>query len=135
MLAGVNPVIIRCLQVRTSDFSLNVSMFVEIIKYLFVNLIGNNRFHTIMQNKLQEFPPASKLDGKVYGNQTSTIRKEHIESNMDGLTVDEVIFKLARTFVVEVNSLFTLMVWFCCCYFHIWSIGYQTQEVVHIRSP
>ncbi|KAG2395137.1 linoleate 9S-lipoxygenase [Vigna angularis] len=61
MLAGVNPVIIRCLQVRASDFSLN------------------------------EFPPASKLDGKVYGNQTSTIRKEHIESKMDGLTVDEAI--------------------------------------------
>nr|KYP71225.1 Lipoxygenase A [Cajanus cajan] len=47
MLAGVNPVIIRC---------------------------------------LHEFPPASKLDSKVYGDQTSTIRKKHIESNMDGLT-------------------------------------------------
>ncbi|KAL5135975.1 putative linoleate 9S-lipoxygenase 5 [Glycine soja] len=47
MLAGVNPVIIRC---------------------------------------LKEFPPESKLDSKVYGDQTSTIRKKHIESNMDGLT-------------------------------------------------
>ncbi|XP_020211492.1 probable linoleate 9S-lipoxygenase 5 [Cajanus cajan] len=52
MLAGVNPVIIRC---------------------------------------LHEFPPASKLDSKVYGDQTSTIRKKHIESNMDGLTVNEAI--------------------------------------------
>ncbi|CAL0311226.1 unnamed protein product [Lupinus luteus] len=52
MLAGVNPVVIRC---------------------------------------LQEFPPASKLDPEVYGNQTSTLRREHIESNLDGLTVEEAI--------------------------------------------
>ncbi|XP_061338052.1 probable linoleate 9S-lipoxygenase 5 [Gastrolobium bilobum] len=40
---------------------------------------------------LQEFPPASKLDHKFYGDQTSTIAKEHIESNLDGLTIDEAI--------------------------------------------
>lgn len=42
---------------------------------------------------LQEFPPASKLDPKVYGDQTSRIAKEQIEINMDGLSVDEVIFQ------------------------------------------
>lgn len=71
---------------------------------------------------MQEFPPESKLDSKVYGDQTSTIRKKHIESNMDGLTVNEAIFNFdmifcdfiiifyvnfARAFVViKVNSFF-----------------------------
>lgn len=85
-------------------------MFVKIIKYLLVKLIDYYLFPHNIQNKSQEFPPASKLDAKVYGNQTSTIQKENIESNMDGLTVDEVTFKLVRTFVDKVNSLFILMV-------------------------
>ncbi|KAE8728141.1 Linoleate 9S-lipoxygenase A [Hibiscus syriacus] len=38
---------------------------------------------------LEEFPSTSKLDPKEYGNQKSTITREHIESNMDGLTVEE----------------------------------------------
>ncbi|KAK4273458.1 hypothetical protein QN277_021855 [Acacia crassicarpa] len=61
MLAGVNPVIIRC---------------------------------------LQEFPPASKLDPKVYGDQTSKITKGQIESNLDGLTVDEAISK-RKLFILD----------------------------------
>jgi hypothetical protein len=40
---------------------------------------------------LQEFPPTSKLDPKVYGNQNSAIREEHIENNMNGQTVDQVL--------------------------------------------
>lgn len=52
MLAGINPVIIRC---------------------------------------LQEFPPTSKLDPKTYGNQNSSITKEHLETNMNGLSVDKAI--------------------------------------------
>ncbi|KAG6630097.1 hypothetical protein CIPAW_14G131600 [Carya illinoinensis] len=39
----------------------------------------------------QEFPSSSKLDGKIYGDQTSTITKEHIEKYLNGLTIDEVI--------------------------------------------
>ncbi|KAK7258866.1 hypothetical protein RIF29_24454 [Crotalaria pallida] len=64
MLAGVNPVVIRC---------------------------------------LQEFPPATKLDPKVYGNQTSTMRKEQIENNLDGLTVDEAI-RQKKLFILDYHD-------------------------------
>ncbi|TXG66020.1 hypothetical protein EZV62_007295 [Acer yangbiense] len=36
-----------------------------------------------------EFPPASKLDSKLYGDQNSTVTAKHIESNLNGLTVNE----------------------------------------------
>ncbi|RZC94118.1 hypothetical protein C5167_016812 [Papaver somniferum] len=42
---------------------------------------------------LQEFPPTSKLDPKLYGNQTSSITRGHIEKYLNGLTVDEAISK------------------------------------------
>lgn len=61
MLAGVNPVVIRC---------------------------------------LKEFPPVSKLDPKVYGNQNSFITKDHIEKNMNGLTIDEAI-KNSKMFILD----------------------------------
>ncbi|KAE8010207.1 hypothetical protein FH972_006597 [Carpinus fangiana] len=41
--------------------------------------------------RLEEFPPASKLDPMVYGDQASTITKEHIENSIDGLGIDEAI--------------------------------------------
>ncbi|OIW17162.1 hypothetical protein TanjilG_18117 [Lupinus angustifolius] len=41
--------------------------------------------------RLQEFPPKSKLDPQVYGDNTSTITKEHLEPNLDGLTVEQAI--------------------------------------------
>ncbi|XP_047336921.1 probable linoleate 9S-lipoxygenase 5 [Impatiens glandulifera] len=40
---------------------------------------------------LEEFPPKSKLDPLEYGNQNSTITKEHMEFNLDGLTIEETI--------------------------------------------
>lgn len=45
----------------------------------------------------QEFPPTSKLDPELYGDQTSTIRREHIEKYMNGQTVEEVWFSLIFT--------------------------------------
>lgn len=42
---------------------------------------------------LEEFPPRSKLDTEVYGNQDSTIKTEDVEKNMNGLTVIEVILR------------------------------------------
>lgn len=40
---------------------------------------------------MQEFPLKSRLDPKEYGDQNSLIRAEHIEMNMNGLTIDQVI--------------------------------------------
>ena len=43
------------------------------------------------KNKLlQEFPPKSKLDSKLYGDQNSTITEEQIKDSLDGLSIDEV---------------------------------------------
>ncbi|KAH6816455.1 PLAT/LH2 domain-containing lipoxygenase family protein [Perilla frutescens var. frutescens] len=53
----------------------------------------------VVIQRLQEFPRKSTLDQREYGDQDSTITKEHIEKNMNGLTVDEAI---------ERNKLFIL---------------------------
>ncbi|KAA8545127.1 hypothetical protein F0562_019984 [Nyssa sinensis] len=50
--------------------------------------------------RLQEFPPTSKLDPKVYGNQTSSMTEEHITSNLDGLTIDKAI-KNGKLFILD----------------------------------
>ncbi|XVE66008.1 hypothetical protein DITRI_Ditri08aG0047100 [Diplodiscus trichospermus] len=54
----------------------------------------------VIISRLQEFPPTSKLDPKVYGNQKSTIRKEDIEMNMNGLTVEEAL-KSNKLFILN----------------------------------
>ncbi|XP_058750359.1 linoleate 9S-lipoxygenase-like [Vicia villosa] len=41
--------------------------------------------------KLQNFPPKSSLDSQLYGDNTSTITKEHLEPNMGGVTVEGAI--------------------------------------------
>ncbi|KAL5068732.1 hypothetical protein RYX36_019619 [Vicia faba] len=54
----------------------------------------------VMICSLQEFPPQSKLDHRFYGDQSSKITKEHIEINLDGLTVDEAI-KERKLFILD----------------------------------
>ncbi|XP_055816735.1 probable linoleate 9S-lipoxygenase 5 [Solanum dulcamara] len=54
----------------------------------------------VIISRLQEFPPKSKLDPKIYGNQNSTITREQIEDKLDGLTVDEAI-KTNRLFILN----------------------------------
>ncbi|KAK6804967.1 hypothetical protein RDI58_002751 [Solanum bulbocastanum] len=61
MLAGLNPVIIRC---------------------------------------LQEFPPTSKLDPTLFGEQRSTVSEEHVKHNLDGLTIEQAI-KEKRLFILD----------------------------------
>ncbi|CAH1418755.1 unnamed protein product [Lactuca virosa] len=45
----------------------------------------------VVIRRLQEFPPISKLDPKEYGDQTSSMTKEHLEPNMNGLTVEQAL--------------------------------------------
>jgi len=40
--------------------------------------------------RLQEFPPKSKLDKQLFGDHTSTVTKEQLEPNMNGVTGDQV---------------------------------------------
>ncbi|XP_041020069.1 probable linoleate 9S-lipoxygenase 5 [Juglans microcarpa x Juglans regia] len=54
----------------------------------------------VIIRSLQEFPPTSKLDREVYGDQTSKITKEHIENNIDGLSIDEAI-KKNKLFILD----------------------------------
>ncbi|CBI26229.3 unnamed protein product, partial [Vitis vinifera] len=57
----------------------------------------------VIIRRLEEFPPVSKLDINKYGNQTSTITKEHIEKNMNGLTVDQAI-KNDKLFILDYHD-------------------------------
>ncbi|XP_016435491.1 linoleate 9S-lipoxygenase 6-like [Nicotiana tabacum] len=54
----------------------------------------------VIIRNLQEFPPKSKLDPQVYGNQDSTITIQHIEDRLDRLTIDEAI-KTNRLFILN----------------------------------
>ncbi|KAJ9681977.1 hypothetical protein PVL29_018054 [Vitis rotundifolia] len=54
---------------------------------------------------LQEFPPKSKLDPEVYGNQNSSITKEHIQNHLDGLTINKAMEK-KRLFILDHHDVF-----------------------------
>ncbi|KAM7257174.1 hypothetical protein ACFE04_012915 [Oxalis oulophora] len=54
----------------------------------------------VVISRLQVFPPTSNLDPKVYGNQESSITREHIEENMNGLTVDKAL-KQNKLFILD----------------------------------
>ncbi|KAE8651603.1 probable linoleate 9S-lipoxygenase 5 isoform X2 [Cucumis sativus] len=54
----------------------------------------------VVIRKLQDFPPRSKLDPEVYGDQKSKITEEQIIHNLDELTVEEAI-KKNRLFILD----------------------------------
>ncbi|KAK4491091.1 hypothetical protein RD792_001813 [Penstemon davidsonii] len=54
----------------------------------------------VVIRRLQEFPPASKLDTELYGKQTSTITEEQILDGIDGLTITEAI-KSNKLFILD----------------------------------
>lgn len=45
----------------------------------------------VVIRRLQEFPPASKLDPKIYGDQHSSMTQEQVERTMDGLDIGEAL--------------------------------------------
>ncbi|XP_021282571.1 linoleate 9S-lipoxygenase 6-like [Herrania umbratica] len=49
---------------------------------------------------LKEFPPTSKLDPELYGNQNSSITTEDIDYNLDGLSVEEAV-RSNRLFILD----------------------------------
>ncbi|KAG5016113.1 hypothetical protein JHK85_022249 [Glycine max] len=51
---------------------------------------------------LQEFPPQSKLDPSVYGDQTSKLTEEHLKINLEGLTAIEG----QRLFILDHHDVF-----------------------------
>ncbi|KAG9153092.1 hypothetical protein Leryth_012353 [Lithospermum erythrorhizon] len=53
----------------------------------------------VVIRRLQEFPPVSTLDPEIYGNQTSSITREHIKKNMNE-DVDEAI-RNNRLFILD----------------------------------
>ncbi|XP_030505305.2 probable linoleate 9S-lipoxygenase 5 [Cannabis sativa] len=55
--------------------------------------------------RLEEFPPTSKLNPQVYGNQTSKITEEHILNHLDGLVVHEAL-KSKRLFILDLHDAF-----------------------------
>ncbi|KAL3591217.1 hypothetical protein D5086_009857 [Populus alba] len=54
----------------------------------------------VIIRRLEEFPPKSKLDSKLYGDQNSTITEEQIKDSLDGLSIDEAIEK-NRMFILD----------------------------------
>ncbi|XP_042417971.1 probable linoleate 9S-lipoxygenase 5 isoform X2 [Zingiber officinale] len=54
----------------------------------------------VIIRRLQEFPPTSKLDPKLYGDHTSSITAAHIERNLEGRTVDEAL-KANKLFILD----------------------------------
>ncbi|AES95303.1 putative linoleate 9S-lipoxygenase [Medicago truncatula] len=54
---------------------------------------------------LQEFPPKSTLDIAVYGDQTSILKKEHLEINLGGLTVEKAL-NGQRLFILDYHDAF-----------------------------
>ncbi|KAJ0734422.1 putative linoleate 13S-lipoxygenase [Helianthus annuus] len=49
---------------------------------------------------LKVFPPISKLDVELYGNQNSSIRSHHIQEQLEGLEVNEAL-KAKRLFILD----------------------------------
>ncbi|KAL8222834.1 hypothetical protein R6Q57_020233 [Mikania cordata] len=54
----------------------------------------------VVIQRLQEFPPTSKLDPIKFGNQNSTITEEHLKDHMNGLSVWEAM-KNNRLFILD----------------------------------
>ncbi|ESW07501.1 hypothetical protein PHAVU_010G135000 [Phaseolus vulgaris] len=61
--------------------------------------------HPCRIQRLQEFPPTSKLDASVYGDQTSKITKKNLQINLGKLTVEKAL-KDNRLFILDYHDAF-----------------------------
>jgi linoleate 9S-lipoxygenase len=96
MLAGVNPVLIRRLEVHGSSnkyFCLE-SLSRQRTIWEFMDYRSSHSLFRIIFIGTQEFPPKSKLNRELYGDQNSKITEEHIQNSLDGLNIDEVMLYL-----------------------------------------
>jgi len=59
----------------------------------------------VVIQRLQSFPPRSKLDPEIYGCQISSITASHIQKNLDGLTVDQSLEE-NRLFILDHHDVF-----------------------------
>ncbi|OMO86527.1 Lipoxygenase [Corchorus olitorius] len=50
---------------------------------------------------LKEFPPTSKLDPYLYGNQNSTITEQHIQHNLEGVSCVKEAVESSRLFILD----------------------------------
>ncbi|XP_060205995.1 linoleate 13S-lipoxygenase 3-1, chloroplastic [Lycium barbarum] len=55
--------------------------------------------------RLQVFPPVSKLDPEIYGPQESALKEEHILGNLNGMTVQEAL-DANRLFIVDYHDIY-----------------------------
>ncbi|KAL1341105.1 hypothetical protein HN51_027576 [Arachis hypogaea] len=55
--------------------------------------------------RLQEFPPQSTLDATIYGDQNSKVSKQEMETNLDGLTVEQAL-NGNRLFILDYHDAF-----------------------------
>nr|APC65298.1 putative linoleate 9S-lipoxygenase [Allium cepa] len=54
----------------------------------------------VILKRLQEFPPKSTLDPKIYGDHSSSITEDQIQGNLEGLTVNQAL-KDNRLFILD----------------------------------
>ncbi|EEF40396.1 lipoxygenase, putative [Ricinus communis] len=57
----------------------------------------------VIIRRLEEFPPKSKLNHKQYGDQNSSITQEHMEKNLNGMSIDEAIEK-NKLFILDYHD-------------------------------
>ncbi|AET01652.2 putative linoleate 9S-lipoxygenase [Medicago truncatula] len=82
--------------------------------------------------RLQEFPPKSKLNSQDYGDNTSTITKEQLQLNMDGVTVEEAIHN-KRLYILDYqDSIFPYLSKINEVNDH--TMGYATRTIIFLQN-
>ncbi|KAK3146378.1 hypothetical protein QOZ80_3BG0265360 [Eleusine coracana subsp. coracana] len=99
----------------------------------------------MMVTRLTEFPPKSTLDPSKYGDQTSTITASHIESNLEGLTVQQALegnrlyildhHDRFMPFLIDVNNLKGNFIYATRTLFFLRGDGRLTPLAIELSEP